>query len=195
MVSPGPDGVLLAVDLGVDSIYRYDVAPTGQLLPRGPRLRTRPGSGPRHLARHPDGRRCYVVGELDATVLAYDLEAGGGLNERWRGAASARQGHVQPSELGVSADGRFLYVANRGVNTIALFALNDDAAAPRYVTEVDTQGDWPRHFALVGQHLYVANERSHSVTVFDIDPATGVPDPIGQPVYAASPTCIVSTVK
>ncbi|HEX5543488.1 MAG TPA: beta-propeller fold lactonase family protein, partial [Micromonospora sp.] len=47
MVSPGPDGVLLAVDLGVDSIYRYDVAPTGQLLPRGPRLRTRPGSGPR----------------------------------------------------------------------------------------------------------------------------------------------------
>ncbi|HEX5595926.1 MAG TPA: lactonase family protein [Micromonosporaceae bacterium] len=193
MVSPGREGEpLLAVDLGTDSVYRYDIEPaTGRLLPHRPWLRTSPGAGPRHLARHPDGRRCYVVGELDATVTGYDLAAAGGPQGRWRVATSQREGHVQPSEVAVPPDGRFLYVANRGVDTIAVFALTDDHA-PTYVTEVDTEGDWPRHFALIGPHLYVANERSHTVASFAVDPVTGVPAPSGQPAHVPSPTCIIS---
>lgn len=193
MVSPDPrGGPLLAVDLGTDSIYRYDLHPsTGRLVPGGPRLRTRPGTGPRHLARHPDGRRCYLVGELDATVATYERNAGGALHERGRLPASARAGHVQPSEVAVRPDGRFLYVANRGVDTLAVFVLDDEL--PRYVTEVDTQGTWPRHFALTGSHLYVANERSHSIGVFTVDPVTGVPAPIGAPIGVPSPTCVLAS--
>ncbi|WP_187399757.1 lactonase family protein [Micromonospora sp. AP08] len=189
MVSPDPGaGPLLAVDLGTDSVYRYDLdAASGRLVPRAPRLRTPAGTGPRHLARHPDGRRCWLVGELDGTVTAYDLTPDG-LHQRVRVDASGRVGHVQPSEVAVGPDGRFLYVGNRGVGTVAVFALA--GAAPELVAEVDTGGEWPRHFVLTGGHLYVADERAGMIRIFRVDPGTGVPEPTGEPVPVASPTCV-----
>ncbi|MFG1653517.1 lactonase family protein [Micromonospora sp. NPDC049275] len=191
MVSPGRGRQpLLAVDLGTDSVYRYDLdGASGRLVPRGPRMRTTPGAGPRHLARHPDGRRCYLVGELDGTVTAYELTDDGALHQRGRVEASERAGHVQPSEVAVDPDGRFLYVANRGVGTIAVFHLTGEL--PELVAEVDTGGEWPRHFALIGEHLYVADERADMVRVFRRDASTGVPAPVGEPVPVASPTCVL----
>ncbi|WP_446216613.1 lactonase family protein [Micromonospora sp. IBHARD004] len=190
MASPDPGaGPLLAVDLGTDSVYRYDLdAASGRLVPRAPRLRTPAGTGPRHLARHPDGRRCWLVGELDGTVTAYDLTADGALHQRERVDASGRAGHVQPSEVAVGPDGRFLYVGNRGVGTIAVFSVAD--GSPRLVVEVDTGGEWPRHFALTGEHLYVADERADMIRIFRVDPDTGVPAAVGEPVPVASPTCV-----
>lgn len=191
MVSPDPgSGPLLAVDLGTDSVYRYDLdAATGRLVPRAPRVRTHAGTGPRHLARHPDGARCYLAGELDASVTAYELTADGALHQRGRVDASERAGHVQPSEIAVGPDGRFLYVANRGVGTVSVFSLAGQL--PELVAEVDTGGEWPRHFALIGAHLYVADERADMVRVFRVDPATGVPAPVGEPVPLPSPTCVL----
>lgn len=190
MVSPDPGaGPLLAVDLGTDSVYRYDLdAASGRLVPRAPRLRTPAGTGPRHLARHPDGRRCWLVGELDGTVTAYDLTPGGALHQRERVDASGRAGHVQPSEVAVGPDGRFLYVGNRGVGTVAVFSVA--GGSPRLVAEVDTGGEWPRHLALTGGHLYVADERADMIRIFRVDPDTGVPAAVGEPVPVASPTCV-----
>ncbi|GIJ27501.1 hypothetical protein Vqi01_26630 [Micromonospora qiuiae] len=191
MVSPGTGRQpLLAVDLGTDSIYRYglDVA-SGRLVPRAPRVHTPSGSGPRHLVRHPDGRRCYVSGELDGSVLAYELTDDGALHQLGRVDASGRAGHVQPSELAVGADGRFLYVANRGVGTLAVFALG--SGLPELVDEVATGGEWPRHFVLVGEHLYVADERADMVRTFRVDRETGVPVAIGEPMVVPSPTCVL----
>ncbi|MFC0006050.1 lactonase family protein [Micromonospora siamensis] len=191
MVSPDPGaGPLLAVDLGTDSVYRYDLdADSGRLVPRAPRVRTVAGTGPRHLARHPDGRRAWLVGELDGTVTAYELTGEGALHQRGRVRASERAGHVQPSEVTVGADGRFLYVANRGVGTVAVFGLAGEL--PELVAEVATGGEWPRHFALTGEHLYVADERADMVRVFRVDPTTGVPAPVGEPVPLPSPTCVL----
>ena len=188
MVSPDPTGgPLLAVDLGTDSVYRYDLdAASGRLVPRAPRLRAPAGTGPRHLARHPDGRRCWLVGELDGTVTAYDL-ADGTLHQRERVDASGRAGHVQPSEVALGADGRFLYVGNRGVGTVAVFWVA--GGAPELVAEVDTGGEWP--FALAGAHLYVADERADMIRIFRVDPATGVPTAVGEPVPMPSPTCVL----
>ncbi|MEV1331954.1 lactonase family protein [Micromonospora costi] len=190
MVSPDPArGPLLAVDLGTDSVYRYDLdTATGRLVPRAPRVRTAAGTGPRHLARHPDGRRCYLVGELDATVTGYEL-SDGSLHQRSRVDASGRPGHVQPSEVAVRPDGRFLYVANRGVGTIAVFDLRGER--PDLVAEVDTGGGWPRHFALVDEHLYVADERADMIRVFRVDRDSGVPEAVGEPVPVPSPTCVL----
>jgi 6-phosphogluconolactonase len=73
----------------------------------------------------------------------------------------------------MSADGRFLYVANRGNDTVATFAVDGDGLMP--VDETPTGGAWPRHLVLDGETMYVANERSHVVTVLRVDPDTGVP--------------------
>ncbi|MDG4789523.1 lactonase family protein [Micromonospora sp. WMMD1102] len=189
MVSPDPDGCgLLAVDLGTDSLYRYRRGPDGRLRATD-RFPTRPGTGPRHLARHPDGRRCFLAGELDASVTAYHTDGAGRLVERGRVGASRRPGHVQPSEIVVGPDGRFLYLANRGVGTVAVFAL--DEAAPRWLAEVSGLGDWPRHLALLGGHLYIADERADTVAVFPVDPDTGLPASSPARVPVPSPTCVL----
>ncbi|HEX2772955.1 MAG TPA: lactonase family protein [Micromonosporaceae bacterium] len=190
MVSADPSGEsLLAVDLGMDSIYHYQLdKASARLVPTGPRTHLPAGTGPRHLARHPDRRRCFVVGELSAAVFAYELDQRGALHERGRVPASRREGRVQPSEVAVHPNGRFLYVANRGVDTISVFAV--DANAPRLLAEVDSGGAWARHFALIGQHLYVANERSHTIGVFRLDEADGRPVPTGT-CAMPSPTCVL----
>ncbi|WBB79509.1 lactonase family protein [Micromonospora sp. WMMD882] len=191
MVSPdAAGGPLYAVDLGTDSVYRYDLdQATGRLVPRAPRVHVHAGSGPRHLARHPDGRRVYLVGELDATVTAYDRGADGALRERGRVPASGRAGHVQPSEIAVGPQGRVLYVANRGVGTLAVFALDGDL--PELVDEVETGGEWPRHFAWAGRDLYLADQRADMIRQFRIDPASGVPTAVGEPVPVPSPSCVL----
>jgi 6-phosphogluconolactonase (cycloisomerase 2 family) len=192
MVSPDPAGTgpLLAVDLGTDSVHRYDLEPAaGRLVPRGPEIRISDGTGPRHLARHPDGRRCFLVGELAPVVIGYEITADGALHRVGQVASSGRPGPVQPSEIAVSPDGRFLHVANRGVGTLSTFAL--DGELPRLVAEVDTGGEWPRHFALTDAHLYVADERADLIRIFALDPVTGVPTALGEPVPVPSPSCVL----
>jgi len=86
----------------------------------------------------------------------------------------------------VRPDGRFVYVANRGPNTIATFTWDGEAAA--LVAETPTEGDWPRHMILTGDHLYVTNQRSQSVTTLRIDAETGVPALQGAPTAEPTPT-------
>lgn len=190
MVSLDPaGGVILVVDLGSDAVYRYRLA-GDRLVALAPAVRVPAGMGPRHLARHPDGRRAYLVGELDATVAEYELDSAAGvLHERSRVAATQRPG-AYPSEIAVRPDGRFLYVANRGPDTISVLALEGET--PRYVTEVPTGGHWPRHFTIVDGILYVANERSHTLIAFHLDRDAGTPGGSGTVLEVPSPTCVLS---
>jgi 6-phosphogluconolactonase len=177
MVEPFGDGVLV-IDLGADAIYQYSLSDAGKLtLVRV--VDAPPGSGPRHLLH--TGDRYYVTAELSGELLFY--EAGGTMAGRLP--ASRFAGPNQPSEL--ATNGRFLYVANRGPNTISVFALDD--GVPRYVDEVSA-GDWPRHIALEGDTLYVANERSNEVMAMRIDPETGIPE-LEHAVAVPSPTVVL----
>jgi 6-phosphogluconolactonase len=169
---------LLVTDLGGDAIYRYQLTADGQLK-LDDIIAAPAGTGPRHVL--PVGDRYYVTAELSGQVLVYDaaFELVGAVP------ASAGTGPNQPSEL--VSDGRYLYVANRGPNTVTVLAL--DGALPRYVTEVPA-GDWPRHIALDGDLLYVASERSHEVMIMRVDPATGIPA-TAQTIEVPSPTVIL----
>jgi 6-phosphogluconolactonase len=177
MVQVSGDQILI-IDLGADAIYQYTVSDEGRLELEDV-IQAPARSGPRH-ALHV-GDRFYVTAELSGEVLVYDR--GGQLVQTMP--ASRAEGHNQPSEL--TSNGRYLYVANRGPDTISVFALDTDQV--RYVTEVAT-GSWPRHIALAGDDLYVANERSHEVMRMRIDPATGIPA-LAQTIEVPSPTCIL----
>ncbi len=187
MVDPDPDGDgVLVVDLGSDRVWRCRLD-TGRGLLTGPTpaIVTPPGTGPRHLRRLGDGT-VLVVGELAADLGWYRGEP---LERAGRVAATAAVGPNAPSELTVSGAGRFVYVANRGPDTVTAFAWDGTAATP--VVEVPTGGVWPRHLASVDDYLYVANERSHSVTVLRVDADSGVPRAVGEPVGTPSPTCVL----
>jgi 6-phosphogluconolactonase len=177
---------VLAVDLGADTVFGYPLDPrTGALGHPGVLASLPSGTGPRHVLVR-DGV-AYLVGELAGTVTAFAVGPEGWLELGTLPASTVEGGY--PSEIAASADGRFLYVANRGPDTITTFAITDKL--PVFVGEVPTGGAWPRHFVLIEQFLYVANERSHTVATFRLDPATGLPTPTGDVLATPSPTCLL----
>jgi 6-phosphogluconolactonase len=189
MVRPDADGVLIA-DLGSDRVWRSRLDPvSGRLTMLAPAVVAKPGTGPRHLLRAP-GRTLLLVGELGGNLTWYRPGPDGALAPAGEVATTAEAGENFPSEVAMGADGRFVYVANRGPNTVSTFTWDGSTAAP--VAEVPTGGNWPRHLILLGDHLYVANQLSHSVTTFRIDPDTGVPSEQGPPTAEPSPTCLLS---
>jgi 6-phosphogluconolactonase (cycloisomerase 2 family) len=191
MVVPDPvSPEVLVVDLGADRVRRYRLDPvSGRLSTQPTAVVAAPGTGPRHLTRHPDGT-VLLVGELGANLIWFRPDpADGRLRAEGEVATSTGDAPVFPSEIVVGADGRFVYVANRGPDTVSMFAWDGGAAVA--VGEVPTGGQWPRHLALIGNHLYVANERSHSVSTFAVDAQSGVPVWSGASTMQPSPTCVL----
>ncbi|WP_305789172.1 lactonase family protein [Symbioplanes lichenis] len=189
MVAPDPHGPdVLVCDLGSDHVWhtRLDRV-SGRLTLVGPAVTTDPGTGPRHLLRTADGA-LLLVGELAGELSWFRRGADGGLAREGREPTSAGKPN-QPSEVTTGRDGRFVYVGNRGPDTVGVFAWDGHDAVP--VAEVATGGEWPRHLALLSDHLYVANERSHTVTIFRVDPDSGIPVAPGESVTVNSPTCIL----
>lgn len=180
-------GVLHAVDLGTDEVRRYVTAVDGEtrVHPEG-HVKLRTGSGPRHVVT--DGYGAWVVAdELEGTVTSYIDGAGGRWGEVSKLPASSSAERNYPSHIEISADRQFVYVANRGPDTIGVFYLERGHLSP--VGEVPTGGSWPRHFALDGDRLYVANEHSHDVTVFAVPRA--LPEPTGLRLATPSPGCVL----
>jgi 6-phosphogluconolactonase len=191
MVAPDPNGRdLLICDLGADRVWRSRLDPlSGRLAPPDPAVVAAPGTGPRHLRRAGDGV-LLLVGELAGGLTWYRPGgADGALRPAGTVAASTTNVPNLPSELVMGSDGRFVYVGNRGPDTVSAFVWDGEKA--ELIAEVPTGGAWPRHLALFGDHLYVANERSHTVTTFRMDPDTGVPRLQGDPTGEPSPTCLL----
>lgn len=182
---------VLAVDLGIDRVLTYELnVDNGKLIPVSI-APTAPGAGPRHLAF--GNELVYVAGELDSTVTAFDFDTTTGRLDKVAEASStvaAAPDDNYPSEIGISDDARFLYVANRGLDLVTTLAAN--GADIRPIADVPTGGAWPRHLAVVGPDLYVANERSHEVTHFRLDPDTGIPNLADDRLEIPSPACILA---
>jgi 6-phosphogluconolactonase len=178
----GPD--VLITDLGADRVWRSRLDPhAGRLSEPVVAMPVPPGTGPRHLLVGADGT-LFLTGELAGALSWQDREG-----DRGMVAASTTVERNFPSELVAGRDERFVYVANRGPDTVSAFAWADGKAT--LIAEVPTGGSWPRHMALLFDHLYVANERSHTVTVFRLDPDTGIPYVQGEPIAEPSPACIL----
>lgn len=181
-------GELLAVDLGCDQVLRHDVE-RGRSAPQPTGISLPPGGGPRHLTRDRRGR-CFVVFELGGAVGSYAEHADGSWKKLDEQAAS-NVGTVNfPSHLVLSHDERFLYVGNRGPDTLSAFEI-EDSGRLRFAGEVGTGGGWPRHFALTGDRLYVANQRSDSVTLMIISDGPECPRLTDRVLATSAPTCIL----
>lgn len=193
-VVPSPNSRwLLAVDLGADAVWVY--AHAGGVLRPHHQVHLPAGCGPRHLAFHPDGRRAYVVGELAATLVACRWDPAAGALRPVGETATVPPGATAPtypSGIAVTPDGTRAYVANRGDDSIAVFALGEPGRPVVRVTTVPCQGAWPRALTLSpdGRRLYVANERSGDVTWFDLPAPDGIPRPAGS-LPAPAVSCVV----
>ena len=200
MVLESPDGrFVLAVDLGTDAIRTFTLDAVAGTLTQVARSPFRPGFGPRHLVFHPaldaSGGYAYVIAELGFAVATCRYDAASG-EFTVLGETPVLEDGVPgtdfPSGIAISPDGRFLYTANRGRDTLLTFSLADPAT-PRPVSTVPIGGAWPRDIALSpdGTLLLSANQKSDTVSVFRLDPATGVPEPTGASLNLFAPACVL----
>ncbi|MEU6357346.1 lactonase family protein [Streptomyces sp. NPDC047072] len=189
-VQPDPSGRwTVSVDLGTDSV-RVCALTDGRLAVHR-EIALRPGSGPRHLAFHPDGRHAYVLSELAPTVTVCHWDAEEGVLKPLSEAQvlpGAPEGDAYPSGVVASPDGRFLWTATRGEDVLSTFAVEGDGL--RLIGTVPCGGRWPRALAESGGLLYVANERSGDVSWFAVDPATGLPRHAGS-IEVPAVSCVV----
>ncbi|MFD5779569.1 lactonase family protein [Streptomyces sp. NPDC126933] len=186
-----PDGGhVVAVDLGNDTVYTYRLDTSAGTLTQVSHATLPPGAGPRHLAFHPSGLFAYLADELAnaVTVCAYDP----GTGELTPGEPqSTGSGSGFPSQLVVTGNGAFAYLANRGPNSLTRYAIEADGAELRLLDTVPVGGDYPRQLALspAGNLLFAANQRSNSVTVFHVDQDTGELRSAGAPFMSPVAVC------
>lgn len=191
---------LIVPDKGLDRIFSFAFdADAGRLVPARPAFVTvRPGAGPRHVAFHPTAPFAFLAHELDSSVGAYRYEAATGALAPFQVIPSIPDtfiGANTAAEIGIDPSGRFVFVSNRGHDSIGTFGV--DAATGRLtpVAWALTEGKGPRFFAMdpSGARLHAANENSDTIVPFDIDAGTGRLSRAGAAIQTGSPVCIVFT--
>ncbi|WP_225652744.1 lactonase family protein [Streptomyces pseudogriseolus] len=187
-----PDGGhVLAVDLGTDTVYTYRLDERAGTLTEVSRAAARAGAGPRHLTFHPGGRYAYLANEVDDTVAVCAYEPSSGrLSIGEPQPTGSGSGTNYPAQFAVTADGRYAFLANRGHNSVARYAVEEDGARLRLLGTVPVGGDFPRHLALSpdGGLLFTANQKSGDVSVFHVDADSGELRSAGEPF--ASPVAV-----
>lgn len=171
-----PDNRLVVCDLGSDRVYVYDVSTTGKLSAVS-HLDLPAGYGPRHIVFDAKKGVAYLVGELSSNVatLSYDTATGtftvktivSTIPDDWTA-------HNGAAAIRLSADGKFVYVSNRGNNSLAVFA-SDEAGQLTLVQRISTEGDFPRDFNWTANQrlVLVVNQNSDNASLFERDAQSG----------------------
>ena len=169
---------VFGVDLGADKVNVWNLDPsTGVLNPNTvPYAAIASGSGPRHMAFHPDRQHAYVLSELVSavTVFTYDPVRAAFI---WQQTISALPpdftGSNTAAEIRIHPSGRFLYTTNRGHNSVAIFKIEPDTGELEVIGWESTRGQWPRGMNIdpSGTFLYAANQNTDDIAVFRIQPA------------------------
>src|SRR3569623_1399945 len=155
------NGVLFVVDLGADLLREYTIDPhkRGAAALVAARTTAVPsGTGPRHAVILPDGR-FVISGELGSNLV---VGRPGDASNAWAnvpsttraGPAKTRHKRNYPGDIARSVDGRFVYFANRGYDTLSTFDVS--GATPKLVSELDSTVDWPQNLLVRANHLFIA---------------------------------------
>lgn len=184
-------------DLGLDKVmtYRFDAA-RGTLSPGEPAFTPiKAGAGPRHMVFRPDGRFAYVVNELHSTIAVFRYDSNAGVLSELQTVSTLPEhfdGANSGAEIGVHSSGRFVYVSNRGHNSVVLFSVDPQKGTLTYVEEQGTGGSKPRHFGIEpsAKHLAIGNQDSDTVLVCRIDAGNGRLKPSGVFASVPTPACV-----
>ena len=183
-------------DLGGDCIHIYSLnAATAALTPLAA-YQAKPGAGPRTLHFHPNGHTAYSINELDSTVDVLEWhKADGSLTLVTRIALlpAGYTGDTHACDTVISKDGKWVYFANRGNNSIYLFHADEKTGSLTPSGRFDCGGKTPRNFVLdpTERWMLVANQDSNLISVFARNPETGVLAKEGKSYAAAAPMCIL----
>jgi len=192
------DHFAYACDLGLDKVFVYKLdAPAGSLTPNDPPFAVvPPGSGPRHIAFHPNGKFAYVINEMKSTLTAMTWDPKAGTMQEIETVSTVPAGNTvenSTAEVFMHPSGKFLYGSNRGHNSIAIFSVDGATGKVKLIHNQPSEGKVPRSFNLdpTGAFLLAANQDTDNVVVFRVNQETGLLTPTGHSVHISMPVCIV----
>jgi len=191
----------IAADAGIDHlmIYRFD-AEAGKLIPHSPHLvSTGPGSAPRHVTFHPNGRWIVNNNEANFKINAYDYNAEHAQLTHRQTLSTLDEGTPPKgttAEVLIHSGGEFAYVSNRGPDSLARYLIASDGKLT-FEGTTPTQGKTPRNFRIdpTGHYLLAANQDSSTIVVFRIDQGNGALTPTGEIIQVPNPVCIKFATK
>jgi len=192
-------------DLGLDSVFVYEWEHATGKLNEKCQVKLEAGRGPRHIVFHPTLKTAYISNELDSTVTAlkYNPKVYNGegtvveslqdegatlehmqclssLPESWQNTGKVHDNGVwkaasHSAELHIHPTGKFLYVANRGHDSIAVYAIHPADGSISLVEIKPSGGKCPRNFNfdVTGRWIIVGNQNSNNLTSFRINEGTG----------------------
>jgi 6-phosphogluconolactonase len=199
-ITPDPSGrFVVSSDTGTDRVMIYRQDPTtGKLEANDPAFgQTHSGGSPRHLSFTPTGKYLFANGEADLTLSLFRFDPDRGVLEQIRSLPTVPRGmatdQCSTAQMLVHPSGKFVYVANRGSDTIATFQFDEAAERLEFIALEPTRGKTPRFFQFdpSGGRLYVANQNSDSIESFAIDRDTGGLRHEGKVANVLAPTCIL----
>lgn len=200
---PGPraHGIVFSKDgryvyvaeLGLDRVYVYRVDPVKRTAsPADPPYVTMNagGSGPRRLQLHPNGRFLYVNHETDSKVSVFEVN-GAKLNQiqTLSTLPADHKGNNSTAEIQIDQTGKWLYVTNRGHDSMAHYAVDPAKGTLTLVGHIPSGGRTPRNITIdpTNQYLIAANQNGENLVVFKIDPKTGNLTPTGATAQVPQP--------
>lgn len=177
--------------------FRFDPQ-SGRLTANSP-FRVEPAErlGPRHYCFHPSLDLVYFSNEQGCSVTAYSLDRSTGTLAAAQTISTLPAGETVRntcSQIHLTASGRFLYVGNRGHNSIAGFAVHPAAGQLSAIGHVATEAV-PTAFALdpAGRFLFAAGTATGRLASYRINEETGVPTALETYSVGQRPAAVLVT--
>lgn len=184
-------------DLGIDKvmIYQIDTA-SSKLTGNNPScFQAKPGAGPRHFTFHPNDKTAYLINELDNTISVLSYNSATGRLTAIQTISTLPDDFREDSktaEIKIHPNGQFLYGANRGHDSIAIYQVHPDNGILKLLGFQQKAIKNPRHFNIdpSGQYCLVANQDADSVVIFKINQNNGLLIPTDTVYKIGQPVCI-----
>lgn len=171
---------ILCTDLGTDTVFVYDTDLNEEFIVKVP-----DGSGARHLCFSKDGTYLYCVNELSSDVSVF---AWNHAKPILKGTYSARTDFKgQNDAAAIRIEGEYLYISNRGADTVSRFQIEGDRLVLLENTSCGGRG--PRDFYITDGYMILANEKSNSITVMKLE--NGKPVLTDETTQINAPLCVI----
>jgi 6-phosphogluconolactonase len=184
---PGPNMIMQ---------FRFDAA-GGTLAPNVPPELAQPAlAGPRHFCFHPSLDLAYFSNEQGCSVTSYRIDPGNGSLAALQTISTLPTGFEARntcSQIHLTPSGRFLYVGNRGHNSIAGFRVAPDTGLLTAAGHAATERV-PSAFCLDpdGRFLFAAGTASGRMASYRVDGETGVLTPLAVQDVGARPAALAA---
>lgn len=160
-----------------NAVYQFRLdASTGKLAEAGKAEGGAPKAGPRHLAFHPTKNLAFTSDEQGSSVTVYQFDPESGLKpmQTLSTLPMDYKGKNTTAEVKAHPNGKFVWVSNRGHDSLAGFSIDAATGKVAAIGQTPTEPT-PRSFDIEpdGRFVFGAGEGSGKLAVYQCDPDTG----------------------